>query len=108
MRTPSPRPALSENLYWKRNKIYFVVSHNGQVRKGSTKTDDPKKAAAVRDREKAKLVLKLRSSSAASKAVFIPELLDDYLAHLQRKDDNKGQYKTSNARKTGYTVNKHV
>jgi integrase len=101
------RAALPDNLYWKGNKIYYVVSHNGIVSRGTTGTDDPKKAAAKRDQIKAKMVLGEKAPDQA-KGVMIPELLDDYLEHLKIRDENKGRYKTKTSKKTGYTVNRHV
>lgn len=105
-RTADPRrPELTENLYWKGNKIYYVVSHNGRTRKGSTKTDDLKKAEAVRDKEKAKLMVGIKGNK---RGVSIPTLLEEYLKHLERKDANRGKYGGKYARRTGYTVNKHI
>ena len=104
---PVIRPELPNGLYWKGNKIYYVISHHGQVSKGSTHTAVVSEAVADRDHRKARLVLFDKADS-TTRVVKIPELLDDYLAHLQRKDDNKGPYKTKTSKKTGYTVNKHV
>src|SRR5579862_3622031 len=98
------KPELPENLYWKGSKIYYVVSHNGIVAKASTGTDDIKKAVRERDRIKAKMVM--GDKAPAGNAIRIPELLDDYLAHLTRRDENKGQYKTDTAMKTGSTLNR--
>lgn len=100
-----------QGLYWKdskkRDHIWIVISHHGKVTRHPAGTAKWKDALKERDRLRADLI-KGDKVAAIRKIVLIPELLDDYLKHLERKQANQGVYASNGARKTGYTVNKHV
>ena len=84
-----------------------MISHHGKVTRHPAGTDKWKDALKERDRLKAGFI-KGDKVAAVKKIVLIPELLDDYLNHLERKQSNRGVYASNSARKTGYTLNKHV
>ena len=97
-------------LYWKdsaRSQIWLRVSHNGLVKSYPSGTAEWKKALQVRDKIKAELIKGTRKAD-VNRAVLIGELLDDYVADLQRKASNRGAYGTGHAYKTESAINKHI
>jgi integrase len=97
-------------LFWKnkdRTQIWIRISHKGVAKSYPSGTTSWKKALLERDRLKAGLI-KGDKSQTAGRAVRVNELLDDYIAELERKGAAKGEYGTENAYKVASSCSKHI
>jgi integrase len=105
LRSPDDGHPLPDNCYWNNGKICYVVSHEGQDKRGSSRGCSVKQAIKARDAAKIEL---LKGEAVINRKVRIAELLDDYIKTLKRKEERRGDYAPRTSRITGYTVDKHV
>lgn len=107
---PNGLPAGS-GLYWKsetdHTQIWIRVSHKGVAKSFPAGTNEWKKALIVRKKIQAEFENGTRKAAVVSQ-VRIDELLNDYIQHLERKNENRKAYGSDTAYKTKSTINKHI
>lgn len=101
---------LGSGLYWNGGIIYASFWHNGKRQAFSTHTDDPKEALKIRDARKHDL--ETGEHVVVAKFVRMNEVLDDYLKHLRKQEDESGEYMSREYERTSYkaacALNKHM
>ena len=89
---------IGQGFYWKRRVIYVAIWHAGKKHPFSCGTDDPKEAMKFRTKKIAELVGE--DDSRVKTGIRCGELLARYIAKLQRKEKDGGEYATANPKAT--------
>ena len=89
---------IGQGYYWKRRVIYVAIWHGGKKHTFSCGTDDPKEAMKFRTKKIAELVGE--DDSRVKTGIRCGELLARYIAKLQRKEKDGGEYATANSKAT--------
>jgi len=94
------RPELPEGLYWNGDKpnIYWQLRIGGKNYGGSTGTNNIRDAKKFRQLQTVELIG--NQNAQAKKGVRVSELFLDYIAHLKRKEQDKGVYMGAGTRTT--------
>jgi len=106
---------LGSGLYWKRDVLYVEIWHGGKkLGQFSTRTADTNQALRFKDAKLAEL-LKAEQTHIAdlAKGVRVSELLQDYIANLERREADSGAYMMSRkyekpSYKAATRINKHL
>ena len=101
-----------QGFYWKRDVIYVAIWHQGKkLGVFSTGTDQPKKAEKFKEDKKDELI-KAQDTTIADlkKGVRVSELLADYVARLESKEADGGEYTTDvpNWKKSSYKASTRI
>jgi hypothetical protein len=88
---------IGQGFYWKRGVIYLAIWHAGKKTVYCCGTASPKEATAFRMKKVAELV---GDDSRIKTGIRCGELLGRYVAKLQRKEKDAGEYATANPKAT--------
>lgn len=85
---------IGQGFYWKRDVIYVAIWHAGERHQFSCDTDKPEEARKFRVKKLAELVQE--SEASVERGMRCEGLLNRYIEHLKRKEQDRGVYMTAN------------